>query len=115
MTEVLQSTSLIYLVLFLSIVLTSAAQILQKLAANKSVQSLNSFVLLSLGCLGIALLLWLVVLSVMPVSQAYPMLSLSYVIVMLLARWIFKEQIPWQRWLGAALIMLGISFLMEIT
>ena len=122
MTEDFLSPSLVYLALFLSIILTSTAQILQKLAANQSLQlekkgekqSLNFFVLLSLGCLGMALLLWLVVLSVMPVSQAYPMLSLSYIIVMLLARWIFKEQIPWQRWFGAALIMLGISCLMGI-
>ena len=122
MTEGFLSPSLVYLALFLSIILTSTAQILQKLAANQSLQlekkgekqSLNFFVLLSLGCLGMALLLWLVVLSVMPVSQAYPMLSLSYIIVMLLARWIFKEQIPWQRWFGAALIMLGISCLMGI-
>lgn len=120
MTESALNPSLVYGALFLSIILTSTAQILQKFAANQSVQSensaekqsLNYFVLLSLGCLGLALLLWLVVLSVMPVSQAYPMLSLSYIIVMLLARWIFKEQIPWQRWLGAAFIMLGISCLM---
>lgn len=120
MTESALNPSLVYGALFLSIILTSTAQILQKFAANQSVQSensaeiqsLNYFVLLSMVCLGFALLLWLVVLSVMPVSQAYPMLSLSYIIVMLLARWIFKEQIPWQRWLGAAFIMLGISCLM---
>lgn len=120
MTEGFLSSRLVYLALFLSIILTSTAQILQKLAADKSKQLdesgqkqfLSPFVLLSLACLGLALLLWLVVLSVMPVSQAYPMLSLSYIIVMLLARWIFKEQIPWQRWFGAALIMLGISCLM---
>lgn len=120
MTEGFLSSRLVYLALFLSIILTSTAQILQKLAADKSKQLdesgqkqfLSPFVLLSLACLGVALLLWLVVLSVMPVSQAYPMLSLSYIIVMLLARWIFKEQIPWQRWFGAALIMLGISCLM---
>lgn len=120
MTESFLSPKLVYLALFLSIILTSTAQILQKLAADKSKQLdeagqkqfLSPFVLLSLACLGVALLLWLVVLSVMPVSQAYPMLSFSYIVVMLLARWIFKEQIPWQRWLGAALIMSGISCLM---
>ena len=120
MTESFLSPKFVYLALFLSIILTSTAQILQKLAADQSrqldearqKQLLNPFVLLSLACLGVALLLWLVVLSVLPVSQAYPMLSLSYSIVMLLARWIFKENIPWQRWLGAAFIMLGISCLM---
>ena len=120
MTESFLSPKFVYLALFLSIILTSTAQILQKLAADQSrqldearqKQLLNPFVLLSLACLGVALLLWLVVLSVLPVSQACPMLSLSYIIVMLLARWIFKENIPWQRWLGAAFIMLGISCLM---
>mgnify|MGYP000462873961 CR=1 FL=1 len=120
MTESFLSTKVVYLALFVSIGLTSTAQILQKLAAEKSKQQdsfgqkkfLNLFVLMSFACLGIALLLWLLVLSVLPVSQAYPMLSLSYIVVMLLARLLFKEQIPWQRWAGAALIMLGISCLM---
>lgn len=126
----LEATTL-YSALFGSILLSSIGQIFQKLAANRQsaqhlslqavqrsralqlFKSFNGWLLLSLGCLGMALLLWLVVLSSMPVSQAYPMLSLSYVVVMLLARVIFKEHIPWQRWLGAGIIMLGISVLMS--
>jgi len=121
MTNNALNSNLVYMALFFSVILTSSAQILQKFAANSSTDSVSSgkqsqglLVLLSLACLGLALLLWLVVLSAMPVSQAYPMLSLSYIIVMVLARWIFKEHIPWQRWFGAALIMLGISCLMGI-
>lgn len=111
------SDPVIYVALLLSVICSSASQIFQKLAAlqtdgKKSFMVANPYVLLSFLSLGVALLLWLVVLSVMPVSQAYPMLSLSYIVVMLLARWLFKEQISLQHWLGAGLIMLGISCLM---
>ena len=108
----------IYLALFFSIVLSSVAQIFQKFAAlqqdGDKPQSLLSspYVWLSFLCLGLGLLLWLVVLSELSVSQAYPMLSLSYVVVMLLARWLFKERTPVRHWLGAVLIILGVSCLM---
>jgi undecaprenyl phosphate-alpha-L-ara4N flippase subunit ArnE len=56
-------------------------------------------------------LLWLVVLGRLELSIAYPMLSLGYVVVMLVARTLFQEVIPVRRWLGTFLIMLGISVL----
>lgn len=108
----------VYMALLLSIVLSSVAQIFQKLAAlqlndNSSPSSLKSpYFWLSLVCLGLGLLLWLIVLSEFSVSQAYPMLSLSYVAVMLLARWLFKEHISTRHWCGAILIILGVSCLM---
>jgi undecaprenyl phosphate-alpha-L-ara4N flippase subunit ArnE len=108
----------VYLVLFFSILLSSVAQVFQKMAAstlldNKPRTLLRSpYIWLSFLCLGVGLLLWLVVLSAMPVSQAYPIMSLSYIVVMLLARWLFKERIPARRWVGAALILLGVSCLM---
>ncbi|RVU83754.1 4-amino-4-deoxy-L-arabinose-phospho-UDP flippase [Leucothrix sargassi] len=109
-----------YSLLFISVVLSSVAQILQKYAAlhsNETDASLfaNRFVWLSFTCLGLALLLWLAVLSELAVSTAYPLLSLSYVVVMLLARTLFKEHIPLRRWLGALLIILGITCLKGTT
>ncbi|PWQ95727.1 EamA family transporter [Leucothrix arctica] len=115
------SDLVIYIALFFSIVLSSVAQIFQKLAAlrlddNESQSFLRSpYVWLSFVCLGFGLVLWLVVLSELSVSQAYPMLSLSYIAVMLLARWLFKEHIPMRRWVGAAFIILGVSCLMGAT
>ena len=113
MTEVVT-----YVVLALSILLTSVAQVMQKHLANQQSSSPATSLLqrplfwVSLTCLGIALLLWLVVLNAMPVGQAYPMLSLSYIIVMLLARAFFDEIIPSERWYGAALIITGVICLM---
>lgn len=112
------SEYIVYLALFLSILLSSTAQICQKVAVTNLVDSKprtllsNKYLWISIVCLGSGLLLWLVVLSAMPVGQAYPMMSLSYIVVMLLARWLLKESIPARRWFGAALILLGVSCLM---
>ena len=63
-----------------------------------------------LGC-GIsfltASLLWFYILKHFPFSIAYPMSSLSYVMGMLAAIFIFGEQVPLVRWLGILLILLG--------
>jgi undecaprenyl phosphate-alpha-L-ara4N flippase subunit ArnE len=105
-----------YVLLFFSIALSSTAQIFQKLAATNTRQGVAMFrspyLWLSFFCLGVGLLLWLLVLKEMPVSQAYPMLSLSYIFVMLLARKLFNETISVRQWFGAALIVLGVSYLM---
>ena len=43
-----------------------------------------------------------------PLSQAYPLISLSYVMGMLAAVFIFHETVPMVRWLGVAFIMAGV-------
>lgn len=112
-----------YALLAIAILCSSIAQVFQKRAASELTHELthhrgspvllllkpNS--LLSALFLGAGLVFWLLVLQVLPLSVAYPLLSVSYVVVMLLARWLFAERIPWQRWLGTGLIMLGVSVL----
>ena len=56
---------------------------------------------------GISSALWLVVLSRVPLSAAYPFGALSYVLVVFLAS-ISGEAITAERWLGVALIITGI-------
>lgn len=58
-------------------------------------------------CYGGASLLWMYILKNFPFSMAYPMVSLSYVIGMLAAVFIFHEEVPAVRWLGVLLIMTG--------
>lgn len=109
----------VYLLLLLSVGCSSAAQIFQKLAANALKQPANSSsglaarrnILLSILFLGAGLLLWLLVLGKLELSVAYPMLSLSYIVVMLLARQLFAETIPPRRWLGTGFIMAGTLLL----
>jgi len=60
------------------------------------------------------MLAWLEVLRRLPVSLAYPMLSLNFVLVTLAARFIFGESVSSRHWSGVAAIMAGI-FLMGIS
>lgn len=65
-------------------------------------------VLVGLACYGLAALLWMVVLSRLDLSLAYPMVALLYVVIPI-AAWLFLgEQVPWFRWVGILVVVLGI-------
>lgn len=57
---------------------------------------------------GLSVIVWLVGLSRVPVSQAYPLLSLGYVINIGLAWWLLGEVPNAQRVGGIAIIVLGV-------
>ncbi len=57
---------------------------------------------------GLSLIVWLVGLSRVPVSQAYPLLSLGYVINIGLAWWLLGEVPNAQRAAGIGVIVLGV-------
>jgi drug/metabolite transporter (DMT)-like permease len=57
---------------------------------------------------GLSVIVWLVGLSRVPVSQAYPLLSLGYVINIGLAWWLLGEVPNAQRVAGIAVIVLGV-------
>lgn len=59
-------------------------------------------------CMGTATVLWLYILKHFDFSAAYPMISISYIFGMLAAVFIFHETIPMTRWVGVALIMIGV-------
>ena len=63
---------------------------------------------LALGAYGLSVIVWLVGLSRVPVSQAYPLLSLGYVINIGLAWWLLGEVPNVQRVAGIAVIVLGV-------
>lgn len=60
---------------------------------------------------GISALFWLVVLSRVDLSLAYPFVGVSYVVVVALARFLFNEQVPTLRWIGVSVIALGIALI----
>ena len=62
----------------------------------------------ALGCYGLSVVVWLVGLSRVPVNQAYPLLSLGYVINIGLAWWLLAEVPNVQRVLGIAVIVVGV-------
>lgn len=57
---------------------------------------------------GLSVIVWVVGLSRVPVSQAYPLLSLGYVINIGLAWWLLGEVPNVQRVGGIAIIVLGV-------
>ena len=58
-------------------------------------------------CFGLASLLWMYIVKAFPFSQAYPMVSLSYVFGMFAAIVFFHEEVSAVKWLGVGLIILG--------
>jgi drug/metabolite transporter (DMT)-like permease len=68
-------------------------------------------VILGFTLFGIGALFWLWVISRAPLSWAYPMLALGYLLVVLESRVILGESVPPQRWLGALIIVLGVIVL----
>jgi drug/metabolite transporter (DMT)-like permease len=57
---------------------------------------------------GLSVIVWLVGLSRVPVSQAYPLLSLGYVINLGLAWWLLGEVPNVQRVAGIGIIVVGV-------
>ncbi len=108
-----------YILVVLSVTMTTLGQIFQKLgatrikdemSAGKSVvaAAANIHIFLGIGALGLGAFLWLMVLSRIELSLAYPMMSLGYVLVTIASKYFFKEKIPMHRYIGIATIILGI-------
>jgi drug/metabolite transporter (DMT)-like permease len=62
----------------------------------------------ALTAYGVSVIVWVVGLSRVPVSQAYPLLSLGYVLNIGLAWWLFGEVPNVQRVAGVAVIIAGV-------
>ena len=109
-----------YVLLVLVSLLTCTGQLLQKQAVDSwkaqadgdlKAMLVSPWLWGAIVALGCAMLLWLLVLQHLPVSVAYPMLSLNFVFVTLAARYFFSEPTDLRHWLGIGLIMAGIVLL----
>lgn len=58
---------------------------------------------------GVSAVFWLVVLSHVPLSVAYPVVGLSYIIIVAFSRFVLHESVPFLRWIGVAIVALGIA------
>ncbi|MFC5405391.1 EamA family transporter [Cohnella soli] len=105
------------LMLSLNILLLLTGQTLWKIGLDRSgglhisnaLQVLASpWIMAGAGMYAVATVLWLAVLSRMPLSMAYPMQSMAYVLGLLIAWLIFGEIIPPNRWIGAGIIVAGV-------
>lgn len=68
----------------------------------------SPLVVLGLGCYVAGAISWLVVLSRLPLSLAYPVLAISYALIPILAWLLLGESVPGIRWIGIALISIGV-------
>lgn len=114
-----------YFLIFFNIILISAAQLLLKHGSNsfsglepsKSLfnalidKLFNPFIFFGGAAYVASFALWLYILSKNKVSFVYPLMSLSYVVVMLLSVYFLREKVSLFQWLGGALIILGTGFI----
>jgi drug/metabolite transporter (DMT)-like permease len=111
-----------YLLLFFNVLLTVTGQLLLKqgminvgrIGSFKSALPmlakafLNPFVLGGIAVYGVTTMVWLVILSRVKLSVAYPMISFGYVLSIFFAWLLFKEPVPRTRVIGAILISIGV-------
>ena len=112
------------MLIFLSISVAVTGQILLKIGIDRigvngfgSAKALISLfsgiikspmVLTGLFLYFISAAIWLVILSTVDLSFAYPFIGLSYVLVLILSKFILKEEVNPIRWIGAFIITAGV-------
>ncbi len=109
-----------YISIGIAVMFTSIGQVLQKIGSGRvksehlkiGIRSVlvffNPFIFIALIALFFAMLFYLLALSILPLSIAYPMLSSGYVIVVLLSKIFLKEDVSLRRWFGVFVIIVGI-------
>ncbi|MEA2498996.1 MAG: hypothetical protein QOH26_1401 [Actinomycetota bacterium] len=66
---------------------------------------------IGLALFGVSAVFWLVVLSRVPLSVAYPSVGISYIVVVAFERFVHHEHVPSLRWLGVLVIAVGIALI----
>lgn len=85
-------------------VIQTSANVLQAMAAP--------YVILGLGLYVVSTFFWMFVLSRVRLSVAYPLISMSYILVVMLSALVLQEEVNWVlAGIGLALISIGVSFI----
>ncbi|HGJ5890664.1 MAG TPA: 4-amino-4-deoxy-L-arabinose-phosphoundecaprenol flippase subunit ArnE [Arsenophonus apicola] len=107
-----------FLLLIIVSLLTCFGQVCQKQAVVYWQSVLPSkkslafkWLVIAIILLALGMLFWLKLLQILPLSIAYPMLSINFVIVTLIGQFIYQEKISIKHWVGVFIIMLGIVLL----
>jgi multidrug transporter EmrE-like cation transporter len=70
--------------------------------------ALEPYILGGMACYAVSLVVWIMALSRVPVSVAYPMLSIGYVVNAVVAYFWFGEALASQKLLGIGFIVIGV-------
>lgn len=68
----------------------------------------NPHIIGGMFCYAFSLVVWIMALSRVPVSIAYPMLSIGYVVSAIAAFFLFGESLGLSRWMGIGFIIVGV-------
>lgn len=116
-------TPLTFSLVMLGVLLNAAAQLLLKAGTNRVGEfaySLDNLVpvgaklaasppiLAGLACYVVSVVVWILALSRVPVSVAYPMLSVGYIVNAIAAWMLFGESLTAQKLVGIAFIVVGV-------
>lgn len=114
---------MVYFPVLISVAAMTAAQLLLKkglLVVGRFPQSLpeapnfflractNPYVIAAVFLTIVTALAWVLAVSKAELSRIYPFMALSYVLVALFSWWIFNENVTALRWLGVAVVCLGV-------
>ena len=106
-----------YMLLLLNVTMLTIGQILFKVGLQKigGVNLTNAWKALFVPSVTVAItlyalstLVWLTILSRMPLSVAYPMQSIAYIFSMIAAAIFFHEPVSIVKWIGGVVIMVGV-------
>ena len=109
--------------IFTGVMLNAAAQILMKAGTNAvghfefSMQNIVPIgwklatewhVIVAMGCYAVSIVVWILALSRVPVSIAFPMLSMAYVVNAIAAWYLLGEAFNPTKLVGIVVIILGV-------
>ncbi|MDN5864705.1 MAG: EamA family transporter [Gammaproteobacteria bacterium] len=112
-----------FILVLIGVLLNAAAQFLLKAGVNSvgvialnlntmlrsGLQlAINPYVLGGLSCYVVSVVVWLLALSRVQVSIAYPMLSIGYIVTALAAYFFLGETMTPIRWAGVVVIIVGV-------
>lgn len=116
-------TSLTFSLVLAGVLLNAAAQLLLKAGTNRVGEfafaldnlvpvgtklALSPFILGGLACYVVSVVVWILALSRVPVSVAYPMLSIGYIVNAVAAWMLFGESLGAQKLVGIGFIVVGV-------
>ena len=116
-------TPLTFSLLVTGVLLNALAQLLLKAGTNRIGEFAFSMdnvlpigariassppILAGLACYVVSVVVWILALSRVPVSVAYPLLSIGYVVNAVAAWWLFGETLGAQKMVGIGFIVVGV-------
>ena len=116
-------TPLTFSLLVTGVLLNAGAQLLLKAGTNRIGEfafSMDNLVpigariassppiLAGLACYVVSVVVWILALSRVPVSVAYPLLSIGYIVNAVAAWWLFGETLGAQKMVGIGFIVIGV-------